>query len=534
MLFPDFSHASSVERPLRRLGEEECRLLGVLSAFLEGMGRWEGPAYHRWMGKALDAGLASDDELKGWLEDRWAGEGLSARKRAGISARRWDRARALARERRREGVRIHVWSQGFPHREMFSPCPRVLFSVGEERKASFRTAVFNSRKPRLISPGEPWLVFLRKALEELAGRGAGLASSLDVTTYDLTSLYAVDAGAPLRLVLPSPLEDALRSSFLDGEGMNVFGASRFVCRPKAVKCGKALRMVCRDGLLAALADAHLVVDVRRGGNLHALLDRQHRLLPKPLWICRLPGEGSRSANGDLLKTFSHAVSVAVGAQEKAFSPLSSPRRSPPVKLVAPEVVNWREYLYHYTRARPGPWPGQSRAQYLRSLLRGEQGAAHTALDTLARILQERRLRGSALMVRGKGPVTSWTSLPPADVRGVTRWNPALVRWTFEPYGLAVRRNALKRLGCRPAVYASETACERLPPSQRFRFQLHEPPRCSWKREREWRLPGDFCLNDLDDHEAFVMVREHREVERLAGAVSFSWAVLVLADLPEPP
>ena len=61
---------------------------------------------------------------------------------------------------------------------------------------------------------------------------------------------------------------------------------------------------------------------------------------------------------------------------------------------------WGNYLFHYTRACPGPWPGQAYHEYLADLLDGRSLSGHSAFDTLIRIMEERLIRaGSRIELR---------------------------------------------------------------------------------------------------------------------------------------
>lgn len=111
-------------------------------------------------------------------------------------------------------------------------------------------------------------------------------------------------------------------------------------------------------------------------------------------------------------------------------------------------------------------------------------------------------------------MVSWTAVPPGELARITRWHPGLIRWTFEPYGIAVRRPALKALGVRPAIYAHPGHYETLRERDRYRFQVHDPPERSWKIEREWRLMGDLDLGGLSPDDWFAIVPTKEEADRL--------------------
>jgi hypothetical protein len=261
-------------------------------------------------------------------------------------------------------------------------------------------------------------------------------------------------------------------------------------------------------VLAALANLHLVLEIRSGGNLLAILEEIQAISPRPQFIFD-PGEQSSSNAGN------HALLANFPEYSIEFKLPRDPLPASPARSITPDKNSsefskagspvpygqndfaWGDYLFHYTRACPGPWPGQTYHEYLVSLLDGHPLSGHSALETLIRIIEERLIRAGARMVRGPVEVISWSSHPPQELFLLRKWNRALVRWTVEPYGVAVRRDVLRSLGAKPAIYGSEQIYPRLAEPERYRFQLsRSTPSASWKHEREWRLRGDLALDKI--------------------------------------
>lgn len=89
----------------------------------------------------------------------------------------------------------------------------------------------------------------------------------------------------------------------------------------------------------------------------------------------------------------------------------------------------------------------------------------------------------------------WGVLPlPTHLANIRKWNPALIRWTFEPYAVAIRKATLEEMGALPVIYGSEAKFQELPEIERLRFQLHAPPKTDWSPEKEWRIIGDIDLS----------------------------------------
>ncbi len=503
---------SMMSRLLVSLTDEQAHAAFTLVGFIGARGKWSGPALHGLLGEWIESGMPAGVALEEWLKEEVMGGGS-------LHGGRLDRARSRADVWNTKGARMATWAApGLTALPEAGPrCPRVLFALGGEARADrFRAAVFNSRKPRLVLPGERWLEALRGSLPAIRGSGMGLLSSVGTMSYDLATVWALHAAIPLVLVAPMAMEEASREGAPELlRELLASGGCVNTCLLKAMGCPKGTHMVCRDRLLAMLADEHWIIELREGGNLFSLLKREQAVRPRPVRIVmpEAPGPPPERTCG-LTKTFPHGTTMV----------------APDVRVLPPASIRWEEYLYHCTRACPGPWPGQGERDFLLGLLRNDPLSGHTALDTLIRILSEGVLRASARLIRGDHPTVSWTAVPPPELETIRRWRPALIRWTFEPYGFAVKRKVLHRMGARPAVYAPSEAFGRLRSRDLFRFQRHEPPRCLWKGEREWRLPTDLALEDLAPDEAFVFMRGREDVRRLRDFVHLSLPVVVLADV----
>jgi hypothetical protein len=358
----------------------------------------------------------------------------------------------------------------------------------------------------------------------------GLAGSLGTITYDLVTAGAEREGSELLLVLESSLDDIPKSSHSAVFDAESFPSLILTCLPEAGICPKAIRMVCRDRLLAFLSDVHCILELRSGGCLLKTIEAQQKKEPRFQWIYR--PEESNKGNAGNQKLFGEASSLTVSFSSEDLA-IPSETLDPDgvlhcrLEQLNARAIRWDEYLFHYTRSCPGPWPNQSYREYLLSLLDNDPLAERTALAVLVRMLVEGRIRASSKVVRGDEAVTSWTSRPPQELGAIRRWNPALIRWTFEPYGIAVKRDILHRLGVKPAIYAASAVYEKLRREDRFRFQLHHPPRCSWKNEHEWRMPHDLDLTQVPRKEAFAFVAVSSDLGMLRDRTPCVLPILVL-------
>lgn len=154
------------------------------------------------------------------------------------------------------------------------------------------------------------------------------------------------------------------------------------------------------------------------------------------------------------------------------------------------------YLWHYTRARHGPWPGQSDDAWYGELIEGRPGAEHTAANALRRILEERCIRAGGALIRGGAHVVCFSERGPASMERARAFRPWLSRWDYEPWAIGIRKDAARALGARPVHYAPASSWDALAEADRWLFQKHEPPATDWSHEREWRILGDVDLSRL--------------------------------------
>jgi hypothetical protein len=271
-----------------------------------------------------------------------------------------------------------------------------------------------------------------------------------------------------------------------------------------------VRLRERDLLIGRLADRAWAIAVRRGGIMAAVAAelRQRGCAVDEGDRCGGASRGEREArNGiDPASSIEHPASVLQSRIHPIAQPLSS-------------------YLTHYTREPDGAWPGETRGEYLDWLIDGPLGSRRDAVDALKRILDEGRIHASGRLMPGREPMISFTAAPPEDVAKLRRFRASLHRWDFRPYGIAIRRDVLERLGAHPVRYLSEAELKRLPPDERLFAQKHEPPGTNWSSEEEWRLRGDLRLAELPREAVVVLAPTQRETEMLAARLGCGVCVL---------
>jgi hypothetical protein len=160
-----------------------------------------------------------------------------------------------------------------------------------------------------------------------------------------------------------------------------------------------------------------------------------------------------------------------------------------------------DYLWHWTRGKHGIWAGETRRNYCNDIL-NSNSPPRNALATLARILNEKRIRASGLRIAGNTPVVSFTENHPAQSEKMFTWRKDRQQMNFEPYGIGIAKEYIKTKGAKLLKYGTTPDWETMQFDNR------------WKDENEWRIRGDFLLEDDCTDKMIVVVRKPNEIEKI--------------------
>ena len=357
-------------------------------------------------------------------------------------------------------------------------------------------AIVMSRIPRLVAAEPPWLSGLRAGLTRISRRQQTLLFSPGTAACDFILRGARHLNLPTQLL-----------------GSN-----------------DSLETAVRDQQLVQQADEILVLGVRPHGNIQHLLTARLQAGRLGVVLVDLPHLQSDTVRRELLE-----LGATLWRPPSAWTaPLQNPAdrenlsRQPTtpdsslLTLAALPIPAIHPVLTHTTRACPGPWPEQSPEEYLDHLLAGHPHAEHSALNTLLRIVTQRRLIASSRTIRGGYPMVSFTAVPVRELPALRRFNGHRHRWDFEPYAIVIHRDVLINAGAQPAIYGDDACWSKLNDSRRpyFQFSGHRecdnttPRQRDWTLEQEWRHPGDLHLADLPQQGVMILVPDTAAARKL--------------------
>jgi hypothetical protein len=348
-----------------------------------------------------------------------------------------------------------------------------------------RAAILNSRQGKFPSGDASWIQRTLEVVGELVCSNKVIVSSTGMFTWELVTWKTGACGGKLILVL----EDAkpkdvpvVADSIVRDFGLDMRNTLFLFPGNSAEIQGLSSGLPRLDCFIATLADTLCPVAIRSRGNLAAILDT-FRATPTKV---------------------DERFAVFYGGTSR-----KSARSKVGMELCVSENLRW-DFLTHWTRAATGPWPDETRAEFYASFEQGMSSYPRNAFHTLRRILQERRIRASKQLVRGDEAVVSLTACPPWELAKLVKWRPSLFRWTFEPYGMALRRMKLESLGARSVVYGNDDDYRSLKEQDKPFFQSCGRGKNDWRVENEWRHLGDLNLSHFGPHDATVFVLTEEE------------------------
>ncbi len=303
----------------------------------------------------------------------------------------------------------------------------------------------------------------------------------------------------------------------------------------------------RDRLQFSVSDRLCILECHAGGNiesliLHHLHRSQRSTLAPQAQKSAHPADSEpviqlvREAMTDRIQEASRCSGMLVPWIVDPLWDIACPppvlppvRHSPTVRqLVRSTPLNSpNDWLLHWTRARPGAWPGQTTEEWLDELILGCATADRSAFAALLRIMGDGCLKASSQGIRGGYCVVSFTEVPLHEFRQRRIFRRHRHRYDFEPWGIGIRRHVLEECGARPVCYGDDTDWQRLPEQLRPWYQkatAGDGPTNNLQ-EREWRIVGDLSLNAISAEDMCLFADTDVAAEILSQQTQFMVVVV---------
>ncbi len=188
------------------------------------------------------------------------------------------------------------------------------------------------------------------------------------------------------------------------------------------------------------------------------------------------------------------------------------------------------WLVHCTRAPNGRWPDETECQYRDVILFGSRhDALRRPMDSLKRIILRRRLIASAITSKRSIPVVCFSAVSVTELTGRRCFRSHLGRWDYEPFGVAIRKQAALQIGIRPVIYGDPKTRDQISEKDQYRFQAVSQKN-DWRKEREWRCSHSVDLHRMEPDAVRVFVADSTNLNEIPR--NCRWAVGCVADMAD--
>jgi len=350
-------------------------------------------------------------------------------------------------------------------------------------------AILNSRQSKTPCGSEPWIQNTIKAIDFSASEGLTVLSSVGMHTWNILTWASGDRDANQIVVLPLLKNDDPENIIerVTGDFNLTPERTEFLFFETGIPSNRPkLAWAERDRAIAALADVIYPVSLRKRGNMEQLIQER------------------ATKEGNIVEDFTAPYSPRKREKLRPLDPEAVAEKFP--------VESW-DFVTHWTHCFDGPWPNESEAEYYSAVCSSGSEYCRTAMDSILHILEKLQIYGTKGCVRGGLSAVSFTSLPPSEAVKLMRWHSRKTRYTFEPYGLAVKRNIVETMGVRPVIYGNSTDFESLPEKDRPYFHS-KGAKGDWPAECEWRYIGDFDISMLPKDSYMTIVRSEKDAEKM--------------------
>lgn len=374
-----------------------------------------------------------------------------------------------------------------------------------------KVAILLSRQGKSVFPESDWFCLAKEILPPLQHLGlVPLVTSLPLY-HDVLRHLARRNGPVIELLWGrGPLYKRVVEGNDDSSSM-----CRIFLHSKELKNQRDF-FIARDNILSASADALVVMKIRAGGNMEKLT---HKALDQNKPVLFL-GHSEEETPLSLRHRMKHAMMLS---PRKKIHHGQEKENASSLSIIQTDDRPLEQYLWHYTRAWPGPWPKQTWEEYIDSLVHEVPGAAHKSVHSLARIIEKGILYASHTVTRGKIPVLCFTELPPTQIESVRFYNNALNRWTFSHYGIGFSKETMCQRGAKPVIYGTEKTYQTISTQHKYLYQKERSSqnKWSWKPEREWRLKGNLDLSTFAKEDIIIVVKKKDNLQEISWKVPYS-------------
>jgi len=355
-----------------------------------------------------------------------------------------------------------------------------------------KALILNSRQSARPMGNDQWIINAGLAIKDAVSQGYLLLTSVGMNSWEIPLYFASKFGAGQIIYLPAERgaeHDRIIRFYMEQFHLNESLVEwRFIETDTAGQNSNNFQTK-RDSIILHDAEVVFPISLRTGGNLDLLMAESQ-------------GEQLR-----IVDDFKVKYETARRPCKIKIDPIGIDRN-------IEELFD--NYIIHWTKTRNTAWPGETLYIYYNDIVRSTDRYTRSGYDTLKRILNEKRLRGSSKRYRKGISAVAFSALKPSEAVGLMKWRARYQEMTFEPYGIAIEKSFAEKLGVKKVFYGNAEMYQYLEEDNRPYFQ-NIGTKGFWLPEKEYRHIGDVDLSLIPHDKMRVIVWKKEEISGVRDA-----------------
>jgi len=343
-----------------------------------------------------------------------------------------------------------------------------------------KIAILNSHQSKYPVGNDKWIIKINEIVKESIENNNIILSSLELNTYEILIYLTKIYNGTQIIIIPyfknqdtQKIIDYLVSQFLIN--INKTGFLFF-----SINIDKKFHKIAwkiRDEIIIKEADIIYPISIRENGFLDTLLKNNYNKIIDNKYRINFT---------------------------KPIYELEKPPKIEEIK----EFNNWN-YLTHWTSSLFAPYPNETLFDFYQSILNSKNIYSHNAFNTLINILKTKIIIANNKIIKGKYNVISFTENNPKETIKFMLWRNNRFRYNYEPYGIAINKDYLIKIGAKKVIYENNTNFNQLNEEEKPFFQYYGKDK-RWQFENEWRYLGNLNIENIPKQNILILVKTEKE------------------------
>ncbi len=360
--------------------------------------------------------------------------------------------------------------------------------------------ILSSRQSMFPSGNNLWVKNSQLAIKWIKENNHILLSSTGMSTWDLVTVLGQHYKIPMTLYVPAyDMADYRnrKTKIINDFELDFDLVSFYPVYPDSEKSDKKYFLQKRDHIISETADIIVPVSFRMGGNISNIINQN---------------KNNKEINLDFITRYDNRRKVPVYKFEQ--------------HKINSQILDFNEnYFIHWTRTFNKSWPDESRFKYYCDIANNDH-YPRSAFETLDKIINSKKIIASDKNMPENRKTVSFSALTPIDIIPLIRWRARFKQFSFEPYGIGIKKEIAIKYNIQPVIYYNKQLPIKVDSDKIYLTQSIGKV-TDWRHEKELRHESDFDFSKISKNDLVLFCYtkdEAIELENKFGIKTISFIV----------